>query len=243
MAHLFGNQTRRGGAPRKRQSQNRFLELRVSHPPFSKRINSKSLCRPKAVPPPHLPHGVRSLTTCSTPATAESAVARSHFCVSRNALPGWMRLRKSFASLDWIAFSLLIMPISLVTSMYSCRCQFSSGPLAWFPASAPLVRRAVTALVTSVGNLCCRAQRSKASITDPASTVVAFHSPFDRARLTAPMSFLRLDLRSGSEMNESSDVEGAGDSSGHRAKAWQITVTGWRPRKITPTLSWMLGFC
>jgi hypothetical protein len=60
-----------------------------------------------------------------------------------------------------------------------------------------------------------RAQRSSASIAEPARTVAAFHSPFDKALLIAPRSLRRFALRSVSEMKLSFAVVAEGFSSGH----------------------------
>jgi hypothetical protein len=78
----------------------------------------------------------------------------------------------------------------------------------------------------------CRSQSKRASIVEPARTVAAFHSPFARAMLMAPMSFRRFVRRSASVMKLSSDVPGAGDSSAHFAKASRMWRSGllerWR---------------
>jgi len=62
---------------------------------------------------------------------------------------------------------------------------------------------------------------------EPARTVAAFHSPFDKARFTAPMSDRSIGLRSGSVTKLSSEVPGAGDSSRHCARALRISTRGF----------------
>ena len=64
-------------------------------------------------------HYARSRTTASTAANAPRAVARSHFWPSLAARPGWIRLRKSFASRTRVAVSGLMMPRWAATSTYS----------------------------------------------------------------------------------------------------------------------------
>ena len=72
----------------------------------------------------------------------------------------------------------------------------------------------------------CRAQRSNASIAEPAMTVADFDSPLARLLLAVLMSSLIFSLRPESFMKSSPEVSGAGASSGQRDNAMRIAVTG-----------------
>src|SRR5258708_7947581 len=128
---------------------------------------------------------LRSRTTCSMPATAERAVARSHFSPRRWATPGWMKFRKSFASLDCFAvFGLMISSFS-ATWMYSYKFHRSRSFGSGLVVRSPLALRAAMALAICAAGRVLRTQRSRASAAEPAGTIAALYSPFDKALVTA----------------------------------------------------------